>query len=105
MEKPNLNYIQQVAAGDKAFEKSMISVLKKEFPVEVETYKKALSKKNLKETAEIVHKIKHKISILGLIKSYESAELFENNLKNNTTDTHKVFEDILENMYQFINKL
>lgn len=105
MEKPNINYIQEIAAGDKDFQNKMISVLKEEFPVEVKTYKNALSKKNLKETAEIVHKIKHKISILGLNKSYESAELFENNLKNNTTDTHKVFEAILENMSQFINKL
>ena len=37
--------------------------------------------KNLKETAEIVHKIKHKISILGLNKSKESAELLSINLK------------------------
>ena len=95
MEKPNLNYIQTVAAGDKIFEKDMISVLKKEFPLEVETYKKALSKKNLKETAEIVHKIKHKISILGLEKSYKIANEFEHNLRELSFRKKEEFEKIL----------
>jgi hypothetical protein len=45
--------------------------------------------------AQSVHKLKHKISILGLEKSY-LAEEYESNLKNNSTNLHSDFESILK---------
>jgi hypothetical protein len=57
-------------------------------------------KKNLKnylEAAQSVHKLKHKISILGLDKSYYLAGEYENNLKDNTTILDTDFENIFKN--------
>jgi hypothetical protein len=55
--------------------------------------------------AQSVHKLKHKISILGLEKSCYLAEEYESNLKNNSTNLHSDFESILKNMQDFINLL
>ncbi len=43
MDKPNMNYIEQLADGDKAFEHQFISILKEELPKEKEVYLKAIS--------------------------------------------------------------
>ena len=81
MEQPNLSYVNQLSAGNSTFKEKLIAVLKEEFPNEKAVYLNNIHSKNYKEAAENVHKIKHKISILGLEKSYEVARAFENNLK------------------------
>ena len=80
MEKPNLTYIQQLSGGDQSFEKSLINIIKEEFPIEKKSYLKNIKANNFKLTAGNVHKIKHKISIFGLEKDYELAVKFENQL-------------------------
>ena len=55
--------------------------------------------------ADSVHKLKHKVSILGLEKSYYLAETFEENLKNNSTQLQNDFEAILKAMHQFVEAL
>jgi HPt (histidine-containing phosphotransfer) domain-containing protein len=105
MEKPNLSYINQLANGNQEFKNEVISVFKRELITEIETYNDSITKKNLKATAEIVHKLKNKISLLSLEKSYYIAQDFENNLKNNSITLHKEFEEILEIMNDFVKKL
>jgi hypothetical protein len=61
-------------------------------------------KLNFVQMAQSVHKLKHKISILGL-KSCYLAEEYESNLKNNSTNLHSDFESIFKNMQDFINLL
>ena len=95
MEKPNLSYIQQLSGGEKSFEQTLINVIKEEFPLEKLTYFDNINKKDLKKTAESVHKLKHKISILGLEKGYEKANNFERNLKDNFLNGQDDFEGIL----------
>ncbi len=95
MEQPNLSYIQQLSGGEKDFEQTLINVIKTEFPVEKSTYFDNINKKDLKKTAESVHKLKHKISILGLEKGYEKASNFEHNLKDNSLSGQEDFENIL----------
>ena len=77
-EQPNLSYIHQLSGRDPVFEEKLISIIKKEFPEEKARYFKHLEEKNYKLTAEDVHKLKHKISILGLEASYYLAENYEN---------------------------
>ncbi len=96
MEQPNLSYIHQLSAGNVTFKEKLISVIKEEFPDEKVVYLTNMQAKNYKEAAENVHKIKHKISILGLEKSYEVALAFENNLKEGNTDLKEDFENILQ---------
>ena len=52
-----------------------------------------------------MHKLKHKISILGLEKSYYIAEEFEENLKENSSHLQSDFESILKRMQDFLDTL
>jgi len=70
MEEPNLSYIKNIAEDDLDFEKILLMVLKEEFYEEQASYRNNFSDNNLKETSLIVHKLKHKIGLLGLEKSY-----------------------------------
>lgn len=81
MEEPNLKYIKELSEGDITFESKLISVLKKELPTEYKEFLKNFKEKNFIKTADNVHKLKHKISILGLAKGYKQASIFENDLR------------------------
>lgn len=105
METPNLSYIHSMSGGDKAFEHKLISIIKLEFPEEKAIYLKNISSNNFKEAAENVHKLKHKISILGLEKSYEVAVVFENNLLENSTTGREKFDAILQKMTDFLTTI
>ncbi|MDV7186827.1 Hpt domain-containing protein [Lutibacter sp. TH_r2] len=104
-EKPNLNYIQEISGGDKEFENKLLQIVKNELPNEIETYTNFLKQEKFILAAEIVHKIKHKISILGLTKSYQVAIDYEEDLKKNSIKLKNEFEIILTSMIHFINKV
>jgi len=105
MEKPNLSYIRSMSGGDKTFEQKIIAIIKQEFPVEKRTYIENIANKNYQLTAKNVHKLKHKISILGLEKSYEIAVSFENNLLEGKHTLQEEFELVLSIMTDYLNKL
>lgn len=105
MEQPNLSYIESMSGGDKAFEKKLIDIIKNEFPEEKEVYYKNYKANNFKLAAENVHKLKHKISILGLEKSYEVAVAFENNLLEGNTNLNEGFESILNTITNYLQQL
>lgn len=105
MEKPNLNYIKQLAGDNSEFKAKMIAILKSELPEEILIYEDQIQQKNLSEAAQSVHKLKHKISILGLEKSYYLAETYEENLKNGNVSFQEEFETILEVMLNFVQTL
>ncbi len=105
METPNMNYINTLSGGDKAFEEKLIGLIKSEFPDEKAVYYDNINSKNFKKASENVHKIKHKISILGLEKSYQLAGSYENSLKENDTTGKKDFDIILDIMTNFIETL
>jgi len=105
MEKPNLSYIHSMSGEDKVFEEKLIDIIKTEFPEEKKIYLKNITAKNYQLTAENVHKLKHKISILGLEKSYEIAVAFENNLLEGTTTLQDEFESILTIITNYLHKL
>lgn len=103
MEKPNLSYIKQISGGDESFEKEFITIIKKELPSEIETYHNNIKNQNLQDAAENVHKLKHKISILGYVKGYEFAITYEENLKKGSLEGASKFDELLNDMTQFIN--
>ena len=105
MEKPNLSYIHSMSGGDLAFEKKLKDIIKLEFPKEKEIYFSNYTSNNFKQAAENVHKLKHKISILGLSKSYEIAVAFENNLLEGNTNLNKEFESILNSITNYLQQL
>ena len=102
METPNLDYIKELSGGDIAFEESILNVLKKEFPIEHTTFLKNFKKENFKEAANNVHKIKHKISILGLTKGLELASAFEKDLNRRDTKLYKDFINVLNKIHVYL---
>lgn len=105
IETPNLSYIHSMSGGDKAFEQKLIDIIKAEFPTEKHIYINNITAHNYKSAAENVHKLKHKISILGLAKSYEVAVNYENNLIENTTNGKEDFESILQRITDYLETL
>jgi len=95
MEQPNLDYVNQLARGDESIKNELINVIKTEFPEEKKCYYDSLEKKEFKIIEENVHRIKHKISILGLEKSYKIANKFEHNLRELSFEKKEEFEKIL----------
>ncbi len=106
MEQPNLNYIKQLSDGDQLFETKLISILKKELPQEFQEFQENFEEKNFIKTAENVHKLKHKISILGLTKGYEEAAQFEQDLKDNQDSSrYESFVRMIKSMMDFLRPL
>jgi len=103
--EPNLNYIKQLAAGDRSFEEKFIRILKREFPLEQAEYLQNISRKNLAEAALNVHKIKHKLSILGLETDYEVAVKHEEALEKSNLEWENDFSGILRKVDEFIKSI
>jgi HPt (histidine-containing phosphotransfer) domain-containing protein len=105
MEKPNSAYIDSLAGDDLEFKAKLVGTLKRELPVEVARYKESIENGNFAETAAMVHKLKHKISIMGMEKSYYLAEEFENNLKNQSAVLKPEFDGVLTLLQDFAASL
>ncbi len=103
-EEPNLNYIKELSGGDSEFEHKMLSILKNELPEEINTYQKHYENQDFTQMATIVHKIKHKISILGLEKSYDSVIQYEKELLENNMKGHNDFQGLLIIMSNYLDK-
>lgn len=105
MEKPNLDYIKEISAGNEDFEEKFIGIIKTEFPKEKEEYFKCLTDHQLDESSKVVHKIKHKFGILGMKDSYEFAIKYEEELKLGNIDSNEEFSSILDQVEKFIVKM
>lgn len=104
-ERPTLTQINKISGNNDDFRERLISILKNELISEVSTYQKNLSLGKYIECAENVHKLKHKIGILGLEKSYEVAVFFEEDLRNSNLKNKSAFDDILKLMLEFTSQL
>lgn len=104
-ETPNLNYIDQLARGDEAIKNELITVIKSEFPEEKKEYFESLKNKEFKKIEENVHKLKHKISILGLEKSYKIANQFEHNLREHSLEKQQDFDKIMTAISNYIETI
>ncbi|AUC74361.1 histidine kinase [Olleya sp. Bg11-27] len=105
MEQPNQSYINNLSGGDEAFKQKLIDIIKKEFPEERQVYFDNFNAENYKLAADNVHKLKHKISILGLEKSYEVAVAYEISLEDGKTDEKEQFEAILDTITKYLEDI
>jgi HPt (histidine-containing phosphotransfer) domain-containing protein len=105
MEEPNRIYLEQLSDGDASFENQIISIIKKEFPVEVLEYQNSIKSNDFLKTADNVHKLKHKISILGLEKGYALASEYEKELKQGMKIQQISFEKILNQISLYLNTI
>jgi len=105
MEKPNLNYVNNLSGDDKDLKELLIDVIKTEFPEEKKQYYESYHNKEFKKIEENVHRLKHKISILGLEKSYETANEYEHNLRVKSIDKSDDFDIILLVITEYLKTL
>jgi len=104
-ETPNLTYIKELAAGSEVFEKKIITILKREFPEEKKEFLENYNACQYDKTAENVHKLKHKIGMLGFEEGYQTAIDFEEELKENIPSLFPKFIVILDSIEFFLNTL
>jgi hypothetical protein len=102
MEHPNLSYIKKLSKGDVAFEKDILDIVKEELQSEINNYHQYFKENNLLKAKIFVHRIKHKMSILGLNKSYEITNTFENSFKNTELEHQEYFESMLPIMINYL---
>ncbi|WP_075340781.1 histidine kinase [Tenacibaculum agarivorans] len=107
MEKPSLEYLHELARGDHSLIDQLTEVLLAEFPIEREEYYESLKTKDYKLIGQNVHRIKHKIIILGLENAYEIANQFEHDLRDDNLDSDKVeeFEKILGSISDYLKTI
>lgn len=105
MEQPNLIYIDSLAGDDFEFKAKLVGTLKRELPIEILRYRESIAENDFAQTAAMVHKLKHKISIMGMEKSYYLAEEFEDNLKNQSAALKPEFDKVLALMEDFAASL
>jgi len=104
-EQPNFTVIDKMSGGSSDVRVLILEVIKEEFPEEQKEYFYQLEQKNYKKLQEIVHKIKHKISTLGLEKSYVIANNYEKNLRKESLELATDFKDILTIIENFVKKI
>ena len=104
-ETPNFTVIDKMSGGSSDVRELILEVIKEEFPEEKKEYFNLLEQKKYNKLQEMVHKIKHKISTLGLEKSYVLANDYEKNLRNESLELSNEFEQILLSIENFVKNL
>ena len=102
METPNLDYLKQISGGDLDFEKSLLSILKLEFPIEYNVLSNNFKNSDFDKVALDIHKIKHKIGMLGMLNSVDLASECEKNIKKGNTKQYKDLISILERINVYL---
>ncbi len=104
MPTPNLSFIDELSGSDGQFRMKLINIVKTELQGEITIYMECFME-NTDKAAAIVHKLKHKISILGMSESYQIATDYEEVLREGRWDGHEKFDEILNKMSEFIAEL
>lgn len=100
--KPSLDYLHELAPHDEGFRNRLLNVLVTEFPGEFESYSNAVEKQEWKAAVTYLHKLKHKIGILGMPELHALAELHEVDLENGSLPLHKQVMAGLQIIDQFL---
>lgn len=104
-EKPNLSYIQEIAGGNKEFEKKFLDIIQMEFPRERTSYDECIAKEDYEEASRVVHKIKHKLGILSMKEGYQLAVAYESELKSGNLDLRTTFDRVMGVVQDFIQNI
>jgi len=102
---PNLAYIDEISDNDIIFRNKLISIIKREFPVERNEFLSNYDTNQYIHAAENVHKLKHKINIFGLKKGFEIAIKFENELNNEKFDSYQDFIVVLDLIDNYLKEI
>lgn len=105
METPNLSYVEKISKGDISFQNDILAIVKEELQEEIDKYYQYFGDENYAKAKVYVHRIKHKMSILGLEKSYEITNNYENDLRGANFTHQAYFESILPIMINYLKTL
>jgi HPt (histidine-containing phosphotransfer) domain-containing protein len=105
MTGPNLDFIEELAAGDNKFKNKLISIIRAEIPSEILAYRSSMEVHDYRLAAAHVHKLKHKISILAMTEGYQIATSHEENLREGDLSEVGAFDQILMSITKFIDDL
>ncbi|WP_297509207.1 Hpt domain-containing protein [Flavobacterium sp.] len=103
-ENPNLDYLEQLAAGDLTVRKTIYALMVNEFDSDFEAYKKAKLQNDAQACIALVHRLKHKIGFLGMEYSYQIANRYEVELRRNSDRFAAEFDAVLDQIHEFIQK-
>lgn len=104
-ETPNLEYVDNLADGDAVFRQKFIGILKQEFPLEYKAYLETIENSFFREASELVHKIKHKLNVLGLHNAYTLAVQHENELRKEQFSFKEEFISILQVVERYLKTI
>ena len=99
---PNFDYIKKLSDGNTEFEKKIMTVIKRELPLEIHSYQENMKEKEFEEAAEIIHKIKHKLGIFQMEDAYALAVEYEETLRAKDTSLKDKFEIYLGQLESFV---
>ena len=101
-EVPNLSYVYSLVNDDFEFRTKFLSIIKREFPEELKKYLLHIRKDEPRTAAEIVHKLKYRVSALGMEKAFELTEKHEERLQLGDTALDFEFKRILKKIVGFL---
>jgi len=102
-ETPNLSYVVElVGTSDFNFEQKFVAILKQEFTWDLGKYLYHIKQEEPRAAAEIVHKLKHKLSVLGMKESFKLANAHQEKLEIGNTDLDADFKRILKIVDTFL---
>ncbi|MFH6602474.1 Hpt domain-containing protein [Maribacter algicola] len=104
-ESPNLAYVVELAGtSDFDFEQKFVASLKHEFSMNLGKYLFHINRGEPRAAAEMVHKLKHKIRVLGMPKASDFAEQHEEKLHIGDTELDEDFKKILKTIDIFLKE-
>ncbi len=105
-ESPNLAYVVELAGtSDFDFEQKFVAILKQEFSWDLGRYLFHINRGEPRAAAEMVHKLKYKIRVLGMPNASEFAERHEEKLHIGETGLDEDFKRILKTIDVFLKKM
>lgn len=102
MEQPNLDYLKEISDGQPEVIAQFVGIIKEEFPGEFEQYQQLMKEKDWQHAAAMVHKLKHKIRILGLKEGRAVAVTHEDALKGGDYQHSEAFAAVLNKIEVFL---
>ena len=102
IEYPNNNYLKEISGDDDALFEHLLQLVKREFPQEKATFLENFGNTDFQKSAESVHKLKHKINILGLEQGHKVASQFEKELHEGLTHSYSDFLVILDSIEVYL---
>ncbi len=97
------SHLDMICKGDAACLEQFKKVMKDELPKERLQLETAITQNDLSAAALLVHKIKHKFSLVEMTSAYNYAKTFEEELKSGNNVGHLTFNGYLDKLSFFLD--